>query len=562
MKINKKLLSVFLVALLIFSFVTGCSVDEQKEISSDQEDNQENMEADGEKILRRASLSAPSGVFNPLLNNDDYNAYVTDLIYENLVTLTPDLEFEPVLAEEWELSEDARSITFHLRKGVKWHDGEPFTAEDVKFTYEFIANPKYPGAYSSYINAIEGYEARKSGQADELTGVEVIDKHTVKITTSEVYAPFLEKICFWIRIIPKHIWGEVDIEKANESTELLRNPIGTGPFKFTEFSPDRYTIVEKNTDYWDGEAKLDKIILQVVNPETAQAQMLNGELDYLPLTTLEPDNIKMYEDAGFVVEEFKYNAYQNMIINNQNPVLNNKWVRQALAYGIDRQGIVDSILYGYGNVANQIYPTHFWPYPGDDQINHYEYNPEKAIELLTEKAGWEYKDGKMYIDSNPAKFTLIYPSGNKARELSAPVIQENLKNIGIEIELQMMEFATMAAQVEEPSPDAFDFALMGHGIGADADVRTFLHTDFIFNGANYCRYSNEELDKLLEEGMKYLDIEKRKPIYAEVAKIVNEEMPTLYLYNYSSAIAIVPNLKGIRPHAFTSAYNAVNWDLE
>ncbi|CCQ98578.1 hypothetical protein CULT_900019 [[Clostridium] ultunense Esp] len=104
--------------------------------------------------------------------------------------------------------------------------------------------------------------------------------------------------------------------------------------------------------------------------------------------------------------------------------------------------------------------------------------------------------------------------------------------------------------------------MMGHGIGADADVRTFLHTDFIFNGANYCRYSNEELDKLLEEGMKYLDIEKRKPIYAEVAKIVNEEMPTLYLYNYSSAIAIVPNLKGIRPHAFTSAYNAVNWDLE
>lgn len=562
MKGNKKGLSLALVILLIISFITGCSQGSTKDGSTTTDSGTKDNEVIGEKILRRGSISAPSGVFNPLLTNDDYNAYISNLVYENLVTLTPDLEYESVLAESWVISEDSKSITFTLRDGVEWHDGKPFTAEDVKFTYEFIADPKYPGPYGSYISAIEGYEARKSGEATELAGVEVLDEKTIKITTDEVFAPFLEKICFWIHIIPKHVWSEVAMENVNEATELLRNPIGTGPFRFGEFSPDQYAIVEKNTKYWGTEAKLDKVIYQVVNPDTAQAQLLNGEIDLVPITTMDPDDITMYEDGGFKIVETFNNAYQNMIINNQNPVLNNKWVRQALAYGTNRQGIVDAILHGYGNVANQVYPTFFWPYPGDDVINQYEYSPEKAIELLTEKAGWEYKDGKMYIDGNPAKFTLIYPTGNKARELSAPVIQENLMEIGIEIELQMMEFATMAAQLEEPRPDAFDFALMGHGIGADADVRTFLHTDFIGSGANYPRYSNKELDKLLEEGIKYLEIEDRKPIYTEVSKIINEEMPTLYLYNWSAGMAMVPNLTGVVSHPFTSAYNAVNWDLE
>lgn len=568
MNIRKRGFSLLVITLLIISFITGCSgkdvVEPPKDTGSKPAETipETKPEVAEEKVLRWASLAAPSGEFNPLLKTDDYNAYITGVIFESLVNLSPEMEFEGLLAKSWEVSEDSKSVVFHLREGVKWHDGEPFTADDVKFTYEFIADPEYTGVQSSQISEIKGVKERKEGTATELEGVEVIDPYTIRITTGEVYAPFLANISSSIAIIPKHIWSKVAMADVDSATELLRNPIGTGPFKMSEFVPDRYTIVEKNTDYWNGEAKLDKIVFQVVNPETVLAQMLNDELDYLEIHTIDPDDIKMYKDAGFTFEEVQTTSYQMMVPNNQDPIINNKWLRQALTYAIDRQGIVDTILHGFGNVGTQIYPPHFWAYPGDSEINMYEYNPEEAIKLLTEKLGWEYKNNKMLMAGKPVKFKLIYPSGNKARELSAPIIQENLKKIGIEMDIEMMEFATMLEKLANQSADAFEFSLLGIGLGTDPDATKLLHSDYIFNGLNFSRYSNPELDKLLDEGMRYLDIEQRRPIYKEVSKLINEEMPNIYLYNFNYGMIKSPKLKGKNPHPNSFSYNAVNWSME
>lgn len=551
---NKKLLSTLLIAAIITMIFTGCGSNQTT--SNDKNDGQSAANNSKPSILRMASDSSPSGVFNPALIQDQYNGYITDLVYEALVIMNDDIQYEPALAERWEISDDSQSITFYLRKNVKWHDGKPFTAEDVKFTYEFIAHPDYPGSKSSFISAISGFKDFNEGKSKSLEGIEIIDDYTVKIKTDGVYAPFLDKICFQIKIIPKHVWEKVEVSKSIEATDLLRNPIGTGPFKFKEFSPDRYTIVEKNEDYWAGIPKLDSIVIQVVNPETVQAQMLNGEIDYLLLLNINPDDMKTYLDAGFKQLQINFTGFQHMAINNDNPILGHKAVRQAFAHAINRQGIVDSLLYGYGNVANTAYIPSFWAYPGEDKLNPYEYNPEKAIEILTKEAGWQYKDGKMYVDGKPLKLTLTYPSGNKVRELSAPIIQENFKNIGIELELQMMEFPTASARLKKGE---FELGLVGHGLGADADARRHFHTDSIGVANNSSRYSNPELDKLLEEGVKYLEVEKRKPIYHEAAILINEEMPTIFLYNGSGAVIMSPKLNGVKTTGLSTFYDIHNW---
>jgi len=452
--------------------------------------------------------------------------------------------------------------SIYLRKNAKWHDGTLFTAEDVKFSYEYVAHKDYPGPHASVIAAIDGYEEMKEGKVDTLKGVEIIDDYTVKITTKEVYAPFLGKLCFWVKIIPKHIWGKVEVADSLNATDLLKHPIGTGPFKLEEFVTDRYSLLVKNEEYWDGEPKIDKLIIQLVNPETAQAQILNKELDVIILDSINPDDAKVYTDAGLEIEEIYRNQYDALMPNCRNPLIGQKLVRQALTYAINRQGIVDSLLYGHGVVANTIYAPSHGAYPGKDKLNAYEYNPEKAIEILTKEVGWVYKNNKMYADGEPVKFRLMYSTGNKLRELMAPVIQENFKKIGIELELQLMEFATMAANLTGKADDSFEFVLMNNTLDDEPDIKRLLHTKYVLNGPNFSRYSNPKMDALFEEGIKYIDSEIRMPIYHEIAILINEEMPIIFIFNSCIGLVKPSNLKGIIITPSSYAYNAHNWNFE
>lgn len=516
-----------------------------------------------ENVLRWGTTSAPSGNFNPNLTTDSYNFIVSNVIYETLLELNPSADFEALLAKSWTVSDDQKTVTFNLRNDVTWHDGEAFNAEDVKFTLEFVASKGFAGAVSGAVKPIKGYEAFHNGETAELAGVKIVDPYTIAVTTEDIYAPVLSALGDSVKILPEHIWSAVKPEEAGEATALLRNPVGTGPFKFGEFVADQYTTIVRNENYWGSTAKLDKIIFQVINVDTVLAKLINGEIDYVSLYSLDPDDVKAYKENGLKFYTAPETAHQMLVVNNQNEILNNKYVRQAFTYAIDRKGIVENIVHGYGRVGNQIYPQDFWLYPGDDAINHYEYNPDKAIELLTTKAGWVQKDGKLYINGEPAKFTLIYPMGNKARELSAPVIQENFKDIGIELDIQLMEFKTMLGKLYEEGSDAFDLSLLGLGIDTHGDVTRNIHTNAMFKeGYNFARYSNPELDKLLDAGIKTLDRNKRIAIYKKVAKIINEEMPYVYLYNWSQGIVTSPKLRGMVLNNYDYEYKIENWTMQ
>lgn len=504
--------------------------------------------------LRISISGTPAGVFNPALTSDNTEASVTWLIFDSLLRYTPDYDFAPGIARSWEVSEDSKTVTLHLAENAVWHDGEKFTANDVAFTLKFMGDPKYPGQFYTKVSAIKGMEEYKAGTAADVEGIKVIDDNTIELTTAEVYAPFLSNLAE-IYVIPEHIWSKIDISTAMEQTELLQNPVGTGPFKIKDFAVDQYCSFSRNDDYWEGAPKLQSVLLQSVNEETAQGQILNGETDIMYVDDMSEDSLAIYKNAGIPIEVSYWTSYREIGLNARNPLLQDKRVRQALATGFDRAGICKSIYNGYATVANTCYAPFFWAYPGDDALNQYAYDPEKAVQMLQE-AGWEYKDGTMYANGAPVEFTLASTSSKQADALLA-VFQDNMKQIGIKVTVQNMEFATQLAALREGT--GWDMYFLGMGTGNDADGRLAFASYSIGAGNNFTGYASEELDALLEEGVKYVDIEKRKPIYYEVAKFMNEELPSIFVCNWGSGTALNPKLRNYVASSNAKYYDIVNW---
>ena len=566
---KNKWLAVLLSAAMTASLVMGCggsgketsgSAGSSTEGTASESEESSAASADGEKVIRYATSSSPSGIFQPMYHNDQYNGYVTYNVYESLTQVNESGETEGVLAKDWDISEDGKTYTFYLNEGVTWHDGEPFTANDVAFTYNFMAQPGFNGYNSSYIAEIEGYDEVQAGTAETLSGVEVIDDYTISVTTTEVYSSLLNRIG-GRPIIAEHIWKDVDVATADQQTDLIKNPVGTGPFKLEEFVPDQYVTLVANEDYWQGVPKIDELIYITVNADTSQAQMLNGELDVLALSSLNDDDIALYEGENFDIEYYPFNSYQCMQINQQEEEFQPAEIRQAITYAIDRQGIVDALLYGHGCVANTIYAESYWAHPGNDVLQCYEYNPEKAIEIF-ESLGYSYDaDANIMSDpeGNPVTWRLFCPTGNKVREQSATVIQSNLGEIGITIDLETMEFATLISILQDTSdPTRFDFALTGYGMGADPDVSTL-----VMSGAanNYSSYSGDKIDELCTTALHTADEAERAAVYKDLAIEVSKELPVIYLYNMESASALNPSVH-ITDNPYWTAYNAYLWTVD
>lgn len=514
------------------------------------------------KVLRWGSSVAPAGTFNALLINDVANGMVTGVVYENLVKYDEKGNLVPWLATSWDISEDLKTITWHLRDGVKWNDGTPFTSADVKFSYEFIASPGYAGQFAAPVKTIVGFDEMRAGTATELSGVKLIDDLTLSFTTKEIYAEAIERLGNYLNVIAKHQWEGVPLDKALEQTDKLRNPVGTGPYMVKEYVPDSHAIVEANPYYWGGKPKIDEIIFEVVNPETAPSMISRGELDYIELNALSPEIIKSYEDVGAKFIQVPTTYSQLLVLNNQSHYLKDVNVRRGILFAIDRPNILENIAYGYGRLVTQPYPPFFWAYAGDDKFDPYTYNPETAIKVLTEDAGWKYENGTMYdTEGKPVVMKLIYPQGNKARELAAVVIQQNMKEIGIQLDITMLEFNTMLDAFDTQEPDAFEMGMVGTGVGPTGNLFNAYHTSAIFNGMNMERYSNPDMDKLLEESNVIVDREARKEVYTKVAELINQTVPQIFLYNYDAGRFLSPRLENYVMNRDDNVWKIFQWDL-
>jgi len=497
--------------------------------------------------------SAPEGMFNDTLSESLYDSYINDLIYDALIGFDDTLAVVPELAESWEVSEDNLTITFKLRENAVFHDGHPVTAEDVEFTFTSMCHPEYQGVRYQNFAQILGAEAYHNGEADSVEGIKVIDEHTISFTLAEPFSPFLVRLGFGI--LPKHLLKDVPPAEM-PAHAFNKNPVGCGPFKFTKYETDQYIELTAFGDYYVADRPyLDRIIYKILNQDVALAQLEKGEVDCI---NVDPADIEAVQElSGIHMTEYADLGYQYMGMNATRDFFADAKVRQAFVYAINRQAIVDQLLVGHGEVLNAPMPRCSWAF--SEKMNTYDYDPDKAQALLAE-AGWTDSDGDGILDKDgkPFAIELLYPSGNKVREASAPVIQADLKKIGVDVTLNMLEFATLVPRIFEERD--FDCYLMGWSLSIDPDPTTIWHSSQSEPGGwNPVGFVSEESDRLMKEATLVYDKAQRSKYYEEWQVLVNDWCPYVFLYSINEIWAINDRVENLVPGAQGFAWNCTEW---
>lgn len=512
-----------------------------------------------------AQWSEP-GNLNPLIFPTTYDTNVQELVFSSLIRTTSDLAFEPDLAESWTFSDDQTKITFTLRPGLTWHDGAPLTAEDAAFTLRSLMEPTYDGGSYADVSIIEGAEAYRSGEAADVSGIRVLDDVTLELTMSEPFAPALANLA-GIRILPEHVYGKVDVARWQQDA-TNRNPLGSGPYRFVEWRPGELIALEAFDGYYAGRPCLDRILIRFGDQDTMLAALLSGEVDVAQVPI---NSVKSVEGrADVVLDAVDSLSFQYLGFNLRNAALAELPVRQAIAAAINRQALVDGLLRGYGRALDTILPTNHWSYPQD--VAPIVYDVERAAELL-EEAGWRLQDGVRTKNGRKLSFTLYFPTGNQIRERSAPIIQANLKQVGIELELQAMDFATLVTHLlpkdAQGVPRAveagdFDMFLLGFGVERDPDeyFSYFVAEGFPPNGYNFTGYTDPEVEVLLREGRTVLDVAAREAPYQEFGRIARDQLPWVPLYQPQDLFAHRTRLHGFSPDIRGVNPNAERWWVE
>lgn len=474
-------------------------------------------------------------IFVPFHTSTGTQTQIFDLIYSRLLKVQDDLTFQPDLAETWEVNEDATVYTFKIREGITWTDGEPFTIDDIIFTYKTALTPETGAAQAGKLKQIAGATAFYDGEADDIEGLERVDDNTLRITLALPNVAFLtgtagSSSLVWI--LPEHIYSTVDLANIDQAPESQSPTVGTGAYQFVEYVPDQYVSFTANPNYHLGAPKIEQVFLRLAEPATQLAQLESGELHIISrMAAKEADRLSTSETIN-IVNTPGVGVFQTAIFNERVP---DKRVRQAMMYGTNRKALLDAVLLGQGEL---VYNTVIGPeWAVYDDLNTYEFDPEKAKSLL-EEAGW---DGSQSLE-------LTWSKGYQPVELAAPVFQQQMADIGMSIELAPFESAAYVDKVVS-NPD-FDLAWFGGGsyrLDPDVSSNYYMTVNWTPNGGNTTHYSNEELDQLFIDGRGTTDIPTRTEIYHQVAKILNEDVPTLFWWSDNQIFGINKKLEGVKP---------------
>lgn len=473
---------------------------------------------------------------NPVIANDSASGDINSQVFNGLIRYDKDLLFEGDLAESWDISKDGLVFTFHLRPGVRWHDGEPFTAEDVLFTYHRLIDPKVATPYAADYERVEK--------------AEVVDPLTFRVTYKEPFAPALES---WAAgILPRHLLEGKDIN----SDDFNRHPVGTGPYRFKEWLTGQKIVLSVNRDYFKGRPYIDEYVYRIIPDQATMFQELRSKgIDVMGLNPLQ---YSRQTDTPFFQENFrKYrypaNGYTYLGYNLKDPKFAGKRVRQALAHAINKEDIVKGVRLGLGSPATGPYPPHYWAY--NPSVRTYPYDPDKARTML-EEAGWKDSDNDGILDRDgvPFRFTIITNLGNDERRQAAEIIQQNLKEVGIDVRIKVVEWQAFINQFVDKRN--FEAIILGWSIGLDPDNYIMWHSSQTGpNQYNFVSYSNPEVDLLLVLGRRTFDRDKRKVIYQKIHAILAEDQPYCFLYVPDFLPIVDARFHGIRQEKAGIWYN-------
>jgi len=440
--------------------------------------------------------SSPTNL-DPRVGLDAQSERIDSLLFDDLLTRDDHLSVQPQLAERWEIK-DPLTYVFHLRRGVKFHDGRPLTSRDVKWTFDSLLQGNIRSTKSAAYRYVDSVDAP--------------DDFTVIFRLKEPFATLLWNLSD----------GAIGIVPYGSGAEITEHPIGSGPFRFVSAEQDKEVVIERNPGYWGEKARLERVRFAVVPDTTTRAlELRKGSADIainsftgdLVLTLQRERNLEVMHGPGTVVSYLAFNL--------RDPILKDVRVRQAIAYAIDRRPFIHYLLRDFARPADSLLPPESWAYDGN--VPHYDYDPERARQIL-EQAGYRSSEG--------VRFHLTMKTSNteETTRLLASVLQQQLHEVGIALDIRTFEFATFFSDVTRGEYQLHSLRWVGGNEDPDIFEYVFHSQKFTPKGANRTFYANPQADALIDQARRELDQDKRKQIYADLQKLLAQDLPYIDLW--------------------------------
>jgi peptide/nickel transport system substrate-binding protein len=497
----------------------------------------------GDRDVSIQLYNAPT-TFSPLVLAVGGNQLIQTLHWDSLVGVDDQGQFQPRLAESWDVSDDATEWTFHLKQGLTWSDGEPFTSEDVLFTLNLMANPASGSQISGVFSDIVGAAEVVAGTAETLSGVTAPDESTVTMTltrpNSAKIIDFAEPQYF---MIPAHVYSELPMEDLANNPAFREPEVGIGPYLFSKWVTDEEIEFVPNPEY-PGELGLDHVYAKFMATDAAQAQLQTGEIDFSQVAAA--DAARISELNGVVFHEIGGPGIMALHTAWDSGKLADPRVRQAIMYGIDREALVDQVLDGYGQVVDTIQHGPDWAMP--DDLTHYERDVDTAKALLAE-AGWD--------PSTEVRLEIV--PGPKDREQALTIIAGQLQEIGMNAKVTQYDNASLGEAIKNRD---FDLLISGYGL-FNVDPAS-LNVRLLCDSGALSRYCNPDLDAALLAGIATTDEDERAAAYADAQRIINEEVPIFPLYVPDTLGATSERLQEFKlnPLPTNAFWNIADWTVE
>jgi len=495
---------------------------------------------DGGRLIN-AMTGEPSNLI-AMIAGDSASSAIANNIFNSLLKYDESLNYSPEIAKSWNVSNNQKTITFKIRKGLYWADGEKLTSKDVMFTWKLVTDPNTRTPYAS------DYQLVKKASTP--------DPYTFRVTYEESYAPALDT---WtaLHILPEHLLKNEDIN----STYFSRKPIGSNYYKLDDWKSGQQVSLTRNPLSINGKANINNLISRII-PDTS-SQFLELTADNIDLMNINPiqfqrvfpsrkdlrDKIGLYKELG--------NGYTYLGFNLKKEPFNDKRVRRALNFAIDKNEIIKGVLLGLGEPLSSPYkPGTRW---NNTKLKPYPYDSKKALVLLNEAGYKKNKDGLLEKNGKVLRFEIL-TNQNKQREMTAVIIQRRLKEIGVDVSIRVIEWASFINQFIKTGD--FDVVVLGWSLSLDPDQYNIWHSTQQGPGQfNFLGYENKRVDNLLERGRLELDVIKREKIYHEFSNILLEDSPIVFLYAGYGLSAINNRVRGIKkPSPPAGIYhNSYDW---
>lgn len=485
--------------------------------------------------------------FNPLLATTDGEEKICELVFDGLVDIDKQGQVVPELAAFWEISDDAKVITFHLKEGIYFHDGSPLTAEDVAFTYTFLASPYYQGPYFDKVMDLEGaldYNQRVSG-VENVEGIQVIDERTIRFILTEPNT--LKLYDFQFGILPKHIYK---VNSWGDFQALNQKPIGSGPFRLVNHT-EQSVQLRVNEAYYLKPANIDGIeVIKLENYDANSVYYLTEERLDIASVIPNPQNVqRLTENSEIRLVSHDSNSYGYIGLNLRDPKFENPLVREAMMRGINRAFFAETFYKGYGEVCNA--PAAYMTVSSLEGLDDYPYDPLRAKALLKE-AGWSDTNGDGILDKNGKAFEFVlstYTDSNYVYNVTA-LLRSNLRDLGIEMEVEFLSFDELIDRVFFQRD--FDAYTLHWVLGPEQQmIGTFDRASDRVGGYNSVGYYNPEAEDIFRRVIATVSEEERKILVEDWIRLANRDLPYLFLSYNVEMVGINRRVRNFHPTAYS-----------